>query len=59
VEDAGNGSTTDHITEEIGINVGGGNNRVAAGVGQSSGIASRAPAQQVQNQSNSFLGMFE
>jgi len=44
VEDAGNGSATDHIMEEIGINVGGGDNQVAAGVGQSSGIASRAPA---------------
>jgi len=31
VEDTGNGSSTDHIVEEIGINVGGGNNRVAAG----------------------------
>jgi len=31
VEDTGNGSTTDHIMEEIGINVGGGNNRVATG----------------------------
>jgi len=31
VEDTGNGSSTNHIMEEIGINVGGGNNQVAAG----------------------------
>jgi len=31
VKDASKGSTTDHIMEEIGINVGGGNNLVAAG----------------------------
>ena len=31
MEDAGNGLSTDHIMKQIGINSGGGNNRVAAG----------------------------